>query len=136
MRNTLAVLAAAVVHFLFGAVWFTVLQKPWLASIGYTEAELMQRSHTAVAYGVAFVCNLVVGMALIWMMRRGVVTASNAWMQGLVAGFAIALPAIVTELMFETRSLTGIAITALYPAIGFALIGLVIGSIYREPMVV
>lgn len=38
--NYLAVIAAAIVGFAFGAVYYMTLSKPWLAAVGKTEAEI------------------------------------------------------------------------------------------------
>ena len=37
--NFIAVLAAAVASFIFGGVWYNLLSKPWLAALGWTEAD-------------------------------------------------------------------------------------------------
>ena len=39
--NYLAVLAAAVASFAFGALWYGLLGKPWMAALGKTKDELM-----------------------------------------------------------------------------------------------
>ena len=51
MINWLAVLVAAVVRMILGAVWFSppVLLKPWLAAAGVSEAEMKARFPKALA---------------------------------------------------------------------------------------
>jgi hypothetical protein len=41
--NYLAILAAAVAAWIFGAVYYTALSKPWLAAVGITMAEMKRR---------------------------------------------------------------------------------------------
>ena len=65
--NVLAVVAAAIVHFLLGAVWFTLLGNAWLRGIGKTKEQL---NPTALPYVVAFVCNLLLAYALAWVIAR------------------------------------------------------------------
>jgi hypothetical protein len=54
MRTALAVLLAALAHFVFGAVWFSVLKQPWLQSIGKSQEQLAAGVNAGLAYTVAF----------------------------------------------------------------------------------
>ena len=131
-RNIGAIVAAAVVHFLFGAVWFTVLMNPWMAAIGKTQEQLMAQGSPAVAYTVAFICNLLIGYAIFRVLTwRGNISACNGAMVGLLLGLLIAGATIVTEMVFEAAPLKAMAIIAGYPIIGLILMGLVIGAIAK-----
>ena len=41
--NYLAIIAAAVAAWIFGAIYYTVLSKPWLAAAGISMAEMKRR---------------------------------------------------------------------------------------------
>ena len=124
-----AILLAAIIHFGFGAIWFTVLAAPWRAGIRMTPEELQAyMAHPNFwPYVIAFLCS--VGMALVisWVMGmackfslfRGIVT-------GLMVGIVAAL-AMVTEMAFEYRGSTFMLISAAYPLIGAFFMGIIIG---------
>jgi uncharacterized protein DUF1761 len=59
--NYLAVLIAAAASFAFGAVWYGVFAKPWMAAAGVTEAD---RNTDKSIYLVAAVCQLVMAVLL------------------------------------------------------------------------
>lgn len=127
--NYPAVIVAAVAHFVLGAIWFTVLQKPWLASVGKTLDELRRQGTATVAYIVAFGADLIVAWVLARLMIAtgrtsvlgGVGLAALLWL-----GFTAATMA--TAFVFEARSLEAFAITAGYPLVGMLLMGAILGS--------
>ena|ERR1700675_941082 len=127
--NWLAVIAAAIAHFLLGAIWFTGLKDAWLAGTGKTEQELMQQGSPAMAYSIAFVCNLIMALVL-----AKVIAASGRWSAtggmrvGLVLGFGLAFTAIVTELVFEARPPSFLWIAGGYPVVGCIVMGAILGA--------
>jgi len=124
-----AVVVAALVHFAFGAVWFTVFSKAWQAGTRITPEELQAyAAHPNYwPYLISFLCSLGMALVISWVMGgfrcytwvRGVLTA-------LMVGIAAAL-AMITEMVFELRSGSYMFISAAYPLIGSALMGIVIG---------
>jgi hypothetical protein len=69
--NYLAVLVAAVVGWLAGAVWYTVLAKPWVAAHGKTMEEFKAEQaahkgtlHAWLPFALAFVAELVMALVL------------------------------------------------------------------------
>lgn len=63
--NYLAVVLAAVLYWLLGAMWFTVFANPWLAGIGKTMEQLKQQNgNSPMPYIVALACNLVLAYVL------------------------------------------------------------------------
>lgn len=127
--NWLAVMAAAIAHFFLGAVWFTGMKSAWLAGTGKTEQELMQQGSPAMAYSIAFVCNLLMALVL-----AKVIAASGRWSAaggmrvGLVLGFGLAFTAMVTELVFEARSAEFMLIAGGYPVVGCIVMGAILGA--------
>ncbi len=43
--NAWAIVAAAIVSFVFGAVWYGTLSKSWMAALGKTEADTRTQGH-------------------------------------------------------------------------------------------
>ncbi len=128
--NIWAVVVAAAVYWLLGAAWFTLLQKPWLDSIGKTMEQLTKDGvNPGIAYGVAFVCNLVIAYVIGWVtvgtgeqtVVRGVTIGALLWV-GLVG------TTIGTAFIFEGRSFAGFWLTAGYPLVGMLLMGAVVGG--------
>ena len=127
--NHVAVIVAAVAHFLLGAVWFTLLKDQWIAGVGKTEQQLMQAGNVAMAYCAAFVCNLLIAYTIGYLYLRlncrgvaeGIKLAVIVWV-GLV------LSTMATELVFEAASLRFISIVAGYPLVGMVIMGAIIGA--------
>jgi hypothetical protein len=127
--NWAAVLVAAIVHWLFGAVWFTVFSKPWQAGLRMAPDELQQyMNHPNFwPYLLSFICNLVIAYVIARVLSgysspglfRGVAT-------GVLIGLVAAL-AMITEMAFEARSGSFMLISALYPFIGCVLMGIILG---------
>lgn len=130
--NHLAVVVAAIVHFALGAVWFTALAKPWIAGLRMTPEEIAyaQTHMSPVPYAVAFACNLLMAYALAWVIGRAAAKPSllRGCAAGVVLGAGVAAAAIVTELAFERRAPSFIAISAGYPVVGMAIMGAIIGA--------
>jgi hypothetical protein len=129
--NWTAVLVAAVVHFVLGAIWFTVLSEQWLAGIGKTRDELMaHQGSTAYTYIVAFLCNIVIARVLAQViiatsdrpdLKHGLRVAFYAW-----GGFVATT--FLTEYVFELRSVTIWLINAGYPLVGMLIMGAILGA--------
>ncbi len=97
--NWLAVVAAAVVAWLFGAVWYVALSKPWLAAARLDPAT-MKRS--ALPFIVSFVAELV--MAFVLALVVGAMTGGEPNpAAGLVFGFVLWLGFVVTTLSVNHR---------------------------------
>jgi len=67
--NWIALLAAAVASFAFGALWYMSLAKPWMAAIGRTEAELKAQA-SPLPYVIALVAQLVMAFVLMQLLVR------------------------------------------------------------------
>lgn len=127
--NWLAVIAAAIAHFVLGAAWFGGMKSAWLAGAGKTEQELLQQGSPAMAYSAAFVCNLIMALVLAKVIAdRGRWSATRGMHIGLVLGFGLAFTAMVTELVFEARSTPFLLIAGGYPVVGCVLMGAILGA--------
>lgn len=132
--NWPAITAAAVAHWLLGAVWFTAFSKPWQSGLRMSPDELQAyMAHPNFwPYIISFVCNLfmayVIGRVLLAYHNPGLFRGVAV---GLLIGLAAAV-AMVTEMAFEMRPLQFIAISAGYPLLGGALMGTILGVWRRK----
>lgn len=128
--NWLAVIVAAVAHFLLGAVWFTVLSQQWLNGIGKTLAQVQaDASSTGVAYTVAFLCNIVMARVLAQVI---IATGQSSVLHGMKVGLFLWAGFVATTFMtayvFEGRHVPIWAINAGYPLVGMLIMGAILGG--------
>ena len=128
--NIWAVVVAAAVYWMLGAAWFTIFSKPWLTSIGKTMEQLQKEGvNPGIAYGVAFVCNLVIAYVLGWVMvNTGEQTVARGITMGALLWVGFVGTTIGTAHIFEGRSLEGFVLTAGYPLVGMLLMGAIVGG--------
>lgn len=128
--NIWAVVVAAVAYWMLGAAWFTILSKPWLASIGKTMEQLQHEAvNPGVAYGVAFVANLIIAYVLGWVViSTGQQTAIRGISMGALLWVGLVATTIGTAFIFEGRSLEGFVLTAGYPLVGMLVMGAIVGG--------
>lgn len=121
----LSVIAAAAAAWIFGAVWYGVIGKQWMAASGLTE-ESVNRSNPA-PYIVSFLCTLLVaGMTRHVLVTSGVDTVGKGMLTGLGLGLFIAAPWIATNVMFGQRDRALVWMDGAYPTVGMALMGAVL----------
>ena len=97
--NYLAIALAAIAAFGFGAIWYRVLAKPWMAAIGKTKQDVKASgAPTAVLFLVTFVAQLVMAWVLagvIGHLGPGQVTLRN----GLISGGLLWLGFVATTMV-------------------------------------
>lgn len=121
----LSIFAAAIAAWLFGAVWYGLIAKPWMAATGLTE-ETINRSDPA-PYVVSFVCAVIVAAMTHYILQAADITGvAGATFMGLALGLFIAVPWMATNVMFQKSDRALIWMDGGYPAIGMALMGLVL----------
>jgi hypothetical protein len=121
----LSVVAAATAAWIFGAIWYGVVGKQWMAASGLTE-ESLNRSNPA-PYIVSFLCALLVaGMMRHVLVTSGVETVGKGLLTGRGLGLCIAAPWGVTNVLFAQRDRTLIWMDGVYPTVGMALMGVVL----------
>ncbi len=99
--NLLAVLAAAIGSFVFGAVWYTVLGKVWMTAAGITEAEAKPEP---VVMGMTFVCQLVIAFVFAGIVyHTGSTSVSAGIISALFVGIGIIFPTMVVNHRFQSR---------------------------------
>ncbi len=121
----ISVIAAAVAAWIFGAVWYGIIGKQWMAASGLTE-ETIDRKNPA-PYIVSFLCTLIVaGMMRHILAASGAHSGSAGLLTGLGLGLFVATPWIATNVMFSQRPRSLIWMDGVYPTVGCALMGLVL----------
>jgi hypothetical protein len=131
----LAVWIAAIVFFVLGAIWYSVLSAPWSAAVGKTTDALAQETGgSPLPYAIGFAAILVMCYALSWMIER---MQATTFVGGLSLGAAIGALFIAANLAlnygFEWRPLALWFINAAYAIVGLAIAGAIIGGWKRRP---
>ena len=134
--NWVAILVAAIVAFLFEALWFSVFMNQWLAGIGRTKEWLMSAAgyNPAVQYGTAIICSIIVAVVLTICIqasgeqtaRRGILCATVLWFGFIATSWAKAY-------IFEVRTFQIYAIYAGYSLIDLILMGAIVGAWKKKP---
>jgi hypothetical protein len=123
--GVIAVLVAAAAAWAFGATWYMVIGTRWIEASGLDEAEVDRGNPTP--YIVSYICVvLVAGMTRHILSMAGIVDAWPATIAGLGLGLFVAAPWVATNVMFSQRDRSLIWMDGVYPAIGTAIIGLVL----------
>ena len=126
--NYLAVIAAALVTFLVGGVWYSPLlfDKPWRGLNALSEAQ-MKAGHTGLIFGLSFLAALVGAFVLALFLAGPTTDAVAGLMAGLLVGIGWVATAMLTTFLFERRPLALWGIDAAYHVLTFGLMGLIIG---------
>lgn len=128
--NFLAVIVAAVVAFVLGAVWYSPLlfAKQWMAFNGYTPEKIKAMQAGAKrAYAISFVCQVVIAGALALIIAithmssllAGIKLALLCWL-----GFAVALGLMAN--VYSDRPLKAFLLDAGYQLVYFVVMGVIL----------
>ena len=116
-----SVVIAAVLAWVFGALWYGVLGKAWLAAEGL-KAENIDRSNKT-PFLISFVCVLLVaGMMRHILAMSGIDTIGTLALTGFGLGLFIATPWIVTNAVFAQKPRAVSLINGGYAVIGCTII--------------
>jgi hypothetical protein len=92
--NYIAVIIAALAGFGLGAVWYTVLAKPWMHAAGKTEADRQEAGH-AIPFAIAILALFVMALMLAGIMGHlGDVTIRG----GVISGFLVWVGFVITSM--------------------------------------
>jgi hypothetical protein len=130
--NYLAVLVAAIVYWLLGAVWYGVLfNKAWMQLEGIPQAQMdaMKGAEVAIPYVVTFVLNLIIAFVLAQLCGwRNATTAAKGASLGVLLWLGIVGPVTYTTHMYEMRPLNLFLINEGYVLAGLILMGAIVGG--------
>ncbi|MGR3634468.1 MAG: DUF1761 domain-containing protein [Shimia sp.] len=125
----LAVLAAAAASYVFGAIWYMALAKPWMQAAGVEVGDDGQpaNSKSPTPYILAFICALIVaGMMRHVFALSAIETLDKGVIGGLGIGLFLATPWVVTNYGFAGRSRTLMIIDGGYATLGCTIMGAVL----------
>jgi hypothetical protein len=128
--NHFAVVVAAVVFFILGACWYTVLADPWAAGIGKTMEQLKREGGGSMLPMVmGFVAILVMCYTLNSLLNRlGDTTAGSGAKVGAFVALGFVAANIALNYAFESRGVTLWTINSGYVLVGLTIAGAIIGG--------
>jgi hypothetical protein len=124
-----AVVLAGIADWILGAIWFTAFRVPWQAGTRIPPEEL--QAYTAHPnfwpYIVSLICSILIAYVIARVLS-GYQTHSllRGASVGILVGLAAAV-AMVTNMVFEIRTVPFILISAAYPLLGCILMGIIVG---------
>ncbi len=122
----IAVLAAAAAAYAFGAIWYMVMAKPWMAAAGLTEEDVKKRDPMPfIISGISVI--LVAGMMRHIFAQAGIFGIDKGLIAGLGIGLFLATPWVVTNYAFAGRPKNLALIDGIYATVGCTIMGLVLG---------
>jgi len=128
--NHVAVVVAAIVFFVLGAIWYNVLSVPWAAGVGKTMEQLKgEMGNSYMPMVVGFIAILVMCYTLNSMLNRlGDTTAASGAKVGAFVALGFIAANIALNYAFENRGVTLWTINSGYPLVGLAIAGAIIGG--------
>ena len=130
-QNYLAILIAAIAHFLLEAGWYSYFQQPWLEGTGRTREWLMSpaANNPALQYGVALIAAALTAAAISCVTQ---LTGSQTALGGIKAGALLwcgfVIPTWATEYVFEVRPLSLLGINTGVWLVGMLIMGAIVGA--------
>jgi hypothetical protein len=133
--NHFAVVVAAIVFFMLGAGWYTVLADPWAAGVGKTMAQLKtEGGGSAMPMVLGFVAILVMCYTLNSLLNRlGETTAGGGAKVGAFVALGFVAANIALNYAFELRGVTLWTINTGYVLVGLTVAGAIIGGWRKKP---
>jgi hypothetical protein len=127
--NWFAVLAAALLGFVIGGLWYSPLLcgKAWMRAAGMTE-EKIASGNPAKTYGFAFIFLLVMSYCLAMFIGTPDITLQMGAFYGFLTGFGWLFFAFGVVALFEQRSWTYIFVNGGYWVVTMTAMGAVIGG--------
>jgi hypothetical protein len=130
--NYVAVIVAAIVAWIVGAIWYGVLSRPWLAAQGKTKADMKPPAGKVAAFApfvLVFVAELIMAWTLAGILGHlGVVTVKNGLLSGVFCWFGFVLTVIATNYAFHGRKIMLTVIDAGHWLAVLLVMGAIIGA--------
>jgi len=126
--NPWAVLAAAVLTFVIGGIWYSALfERPWRGLIGVSEAQFAASSPLRI-FGLSFVAALIMSLNLALFLSAPNVDVVFGATAGLLAGAGWIAAAMATTYLFERRPMRLWLIDASYHVVALTAMGALLGA--------
>ena len=104
-KAVIAILAAGVAGWLFGAVWYTALGKPYQRALGLNPDDCKGKKMPMAPLVVAFLAALVMSVVLYQLLTNlGVLGVAGSAIAGLTLGLGLLATSIVVNNMFQQKS--------------------------------
>lgn len=121
-----AVLAAAIGAYAFGAVWYMVMAKPWMKAAGIDQEDINQKDPTP--FIISGVCAIIVaGMMRHVFAQSQIIGIGGGLMGGIGIGLFLATPWILTNYAFAGRPRNLMLIDGIYATVGCTIMGVILG---------
>lgn len=131
--NYWAVLMGAVAAWMLGALWYSVLSKPWMAAAGVSKAQIEENTGSVRAFlpfVVAFLAALVMAWVLAGIMGHlGRLSIKNGVIAGAFCWFGFTMPTMVVNYTFGRRRPLLMLIDGAYWLAALLVMGAVIGGL-------
>lgn len=127
--NIPAVIAAAVLPFLLGGLWYSpvLFGKTWMKENGFTDEDLEKESQAKI-FGLSFLFFLVMSGNLAAFLAAPETDLQFGILAGFLAGFGWVALSLAVIALFERRSWKYMLINGGYMVIAFVLMGAVLGA--------
>ncbi len=125
----ISVLVAAIASYAFGAIWYMMLAKPWMAAAGVTQEQVQgDGKPDPLPYIISFVSAIIVAGMMRHVMVMGAIEGlGKSTLTGLGIGLFLVTPWIATNYGFSMRPRALTLIDGGYATIGCTIMGLVFG---------
>jgi len=137
--NLLAIVIAALIPMFMGFIYYhpKVFGKVWMDSLGLKEEDL-KKGNMGVIMGVSLVMSILLSMFMLVNVdgpgQEGEFDSfKHGVFHGVLVGFMVAMPVLVTNGLFERKNLKNLAINTLYWIITIGLMGGVIDMLNHWP---
>ena len=125
--NFLAIIAAAIVSFIIGGLWYSpvLFSKIWQREVNLSDADI-KSANMPKTFGLAFIASLIISFCLASFIGTQATTAEGA-LYGFLAGIGWVAMAMGINDLFEQRSLKLYLINAGYHTLSFTVMGVILG---------
>ncbi|MPR32923.1 DUF1761 domain-containing protein [Salmonirosea aquatica] len=131
--NFVAILVAAAVTFLLGALWYIAFQTTWMKLTGLTEAKVVEGGGALASYIISFVTYLLGALALALLFKSmNISTWETGMTAGALIGALIVGGNIFTNNAYEMKPMGLSVLNAGFSAISFATMGAILGGWRRK----
>ncbi|MDQ6732507.1 MAG: DUF1761 domain-containing protein [Nitrospirota bacterium] len=128
----LAVIVAAIVLFIFGAIWYTVFANPWVAMMGKSAADM---KGTPMTYILSFIISLILAYVVAIALSKSDEGSAMAGISfALFMGIGLVAVSAFNRVIYEGAPVGLWAIDSGYIVVGLAIVGAIIGGWRKRPI--